>query len=513
MPIAQPFGLVRILGTPYIAARGRDPRPATPVVVNPFARISLAQLMNDSRPPISVPVDPGDPGTTDRDNLIYGTYRPQGMNQAGKPVTAGLITDRADLTPYNANTVDLLTLSASNITITRKEIFGQIKVTGSNILIYDSLVRGCRTTPTGETACIQLHDATHLNFVIRDSTIEPQWPNQNQDGIKGNNFTVERCHIYWCVDGIGIFNANGSTRPTNTRALGNHVEAHCYFHGPYYANSNGPKYLTTAGTYVAGTSASSVARPADGWTDNVHPDGNHNDGIQIQGGYGGMTRGLDGAWSGDGILCKGNNLDDYDAEASLGNPWGAGYPVPGTSSGLAGSKLGTQDNHRRQQQSPGLVGPVLTGNRLTSGKFATNGASLIVNPTVNALPFPSTAAPNKYTVVCEDNYMNNTTAGYNLQKGVMGQLKVSVLREKIGGDWFMFTPSSTATIYPFRIYDGSPASAGGVVGGGDHSGIQFGADVDGTPGLQTHRWFDNGNRYGGEGTLLTPGNRTGIVYS
>jgi hypothetical protein len=284
------------------------------------------------------------------------------------------------------------------------------------------------------------------------------------------------------------------------------VEAHCYFHGPFYANSNGPKYLTDSGTYVSGTTSASVPRPADGWTDAGHADGNHTDGVQIQGGYGGMVRDAAGNWSGDGMLVKGNYLDTYDAEASQGNPWGPGYPVPGTSTGLPGSKLGTQDNHRRQQQSPSLVGPVLTGNRLTNGKFAANGSSIIVNPGVNAFPFPSAAQPNKWTCVVEGNFVNEAAGGHNIQKGVMAQMKIVLLREKVMGDWFMFNPSSTATIYPFRIYDGSPAS-------GNHDVIQFCPDVSGAPGITTHRWYDNGGRYGAAGEALTPGNRTGIIYT
>ena len=103
--------------------------------------------------------------------------------------------------------------------------------------------------------------------VINFMSTEPRFPNSNLDGIKGSGFKAYRNHIYWTVDGFGVFTLPGtitnikgggggretereeryispdlllgSGNPTSVEIAGNFVEAMAYFHGGYYSDING----------------------------------------------------------------------------------------------------------------------------------------------------------------------------------------------------------------------------------------------------------------------------------
>lgn len=509
MVIAQVYGrVVDTNGSTVVKRRGGT--AVTPPIQQTLTGIlTRIEVFNDGR---AAPVDPGGgPGggtTNPRDALVYGVDRPT-------TATTGHITPLAQMTDYNSPNTQNVTLSTPNEVIRGKRIYGIVARGADNILIEDCIFLGPPAKPSSETAVVNCLGNVGKNTVLRDCTIAPRWPNPYMDCMKGSEYTAERLHCFWGVDGFGVFNTGGSTKATNVKIMGCLVEANVYFHGDGYS-SPGTSYLNTSGGYSAWGSTS-VVRTVDQWVDTGHHDGNHADGIQIQGGYGGMTRNANGTWSGDGIYIIGNFLAGNEAEHNMADPSGSGLIVPGQAGSLSGSRLGTMDSMKRNvNQSPTMTIPFTGGYRMTNGKYPVNGSGVIINPGVNAFPFPSTAAPNKFTVVCIRNWIDGYNSAFNLQRGVMGTMQVAVLNNRIGPHVFEFSPGTNPSTYPIRIY----VTSGGVK---QYETIKFAppdsnasaapSGAQGNAGLATQVWDDPTNRFGTNGSPLTEGRNSGIVYS
>ena len=56
--------------------------------------------------------------------------------------------------------------------------------------------------------------------VINFMSTEPRFPNSNLDGIKGSGFKAYRNHIYWTVDGFGVFTLPGTITNIKGEAAG-----------------------------------------------------------------------------------------------------------------------------------------------------------------------------------------------------------------------------------------------------------------------------------------------------
>ncbi|GAA3693044.1 hypothetical protein GCM10023081_33010 [Arthrobacter ginkgonis] len=175
-----------------------------------------------------------------RSSLVAGTYKP---TSATTGVPSG-----TKLTPYNTSGADLV-ITKDGTVLDGLEIWGDIKVRAKNVTIKNSKLHGGKAHPANATGIIDANNANVTNLVVQDSTLDPQRPSYNRDGIVGHDYTSLRNHISHTNDGLGIFNRPGGPVTANVTASGNYIHTLTFFD-----------------------------------KDAVHTDGTHNDGIQVQGG-------------------------------------------------------------------------------------------------------------------------------------------------------------------------------------------------------------------------------------
>jgi hypothetical protein len=117
------------------------------------------------------------------------------------------------------------------------------------VIIRNSIIRGENYTSAGQ-CLINAVASTVSNLKIYDSEIVPEYPSVNDGaGICGHDFVATRLNIHGEVDGVDIFGSNATVSSSWIHNL------------PFYP----------------------VAPD--------HPNGSHNDGIQISGGSGGLITG------------------------------------------------------------------------------------------------------------------------------------------------------------------------------------------------------------------------------
>lgn len=152
------------------------------------------------------------------------------------------------LKPYNTSGADLV-ITVDGTVLDGLEIYGDIKVRAKNVTIKNSRLHGGGHNPTNATGIVDANSSAVSNLVVENSTIIPDRPSYNRDGIVGHDYTALRNHIQRTNDGLGIFNRPGGPVTANVTAKGNYIHSLTYFS-----------------------------------EDIVHSDGTHNDGIQVQGG-------------------------------------------------------------------------------------------------------------------------------------------------------------------------------------------------------------------------------------
>lgn len=171
---------------------------------------------------------------------VPGSYKPTAA-------TTGVIAG-TKLTKHNQSGADLV-ITKDNTVLENLEIYGDIKVRAKNVVIRNSLLRGGSKAPANPTAIVDATGSQVVNLRIEDSTIRPDRPHYNRDGIKGHDLSARRNNISGTTDGMGIFNRPGGSVAANVTAEANYIHSLTYFD---YSSA--------------------------------HSDGTHNDGIQVQGG-------------------------------------------------------------------------------------------------------------------------------------------------------------------------------------------------------------------------------------
>ena len=189
-----------------------------------------------------VPAVPA-PNTNPRTTLVYGDYKPSAANTGN---LAGI-----SLTPFNTGGADLI-VSADGTIFRNLDIFGDIKVQASGVRFENCRIRGGLGTPVVRTGCINAMDPRCVGLVVQDCLIQPDRPHRCRDGIYGQKYTVERCNITRCNDGVSGYNLPPATA-ADIKVYGNFIHELTY----WFPDSN-----------------------------TAHNDGTHNDGIQIEGGTG-----------------------------------------------------------------------------------------------------------------------------------------------------------------------------------------------------------------------------------
>ena len=168
-----------------------------------------------------------------RENLVYGTYRPDAT-------TTGILSDRSGLTVINGN---YTTVQASEL-IENKWIKGKVTIKHPGVRIKNCLITGDTAGPSSPSySAITAYDRQTSPCVVTDCTIEASVTTvYSGNGVHGKDMELYRCNISGWVDGIGQFDRN------------------CVAKGNWIHDL--PRYA---------------------WSPN-HGDGSHNDGIQVHGG-------------------------------------------------------------------------------------------------------------------------------------------------------------------------------------------------------------------------------------
>lgn len=107
---------------------------------------------------------------------VPGSYKPAAA-------TTGVIAG-TKLAKYNQSGTDLV-ITRDNTVLENLEIYGDIKVRAKNVVIRNSLLRGGSGAPANPTAVVDATGSQVVNLRIEDSTIRPDRPHYNRDGIKG----------------------------------------------------------------------------------------------------------------------------------------------------------------------------------------------------------------------------------------------------------------------------------------------------------------------------------------
>ncbi|MBO9553260.1 right-handed parallel beta-helix repeat-containing protein [Cellulomonas sp.] len=163
------------------------------------------------------------PRVIDRQVAAPGTVMPDATN-TGVPVGT-------KLTVYNGN----LTITQPGTVIDGLDIRGFVKVKAKDVTIKNSIVRGVSTT----TAQGLVTSESTGSLTIEDSELYNATPNWYVDGLRGSNITAKRLNIHDVIDTMHIYGDNVT------------LESSWLHHTLHYDN------------------------------DPSHPDGTHDDNIQI----------------------------------------------------------------------------------------------------------------------------------------------------------------------------------------------------------------------------------------
>lgn len=170
-----------------------------------------------------------------------GTYKP---STATTGVPAGTI-----LTTYTGPT----TITTAGTIIENKYIDRYLTINAADVVIRRCEIVGGTSWAGAHKGLIDARPANVSNLLVEDCTIHQQVPNVYVNGIMGHHFTMQRCYVYHCVDGAGVYNNNtGQKSNVYVNMYANLFERFTFF-------SPDPDHAST---------------------DNI----THNDGVQLHGG-------------------------------------------------------------------------------------------------------------------------------------------------------------------------------------------------------------------------------------
>jgi len=357
------------------------------------------------------------------------------------------------LTRYNYPGSARIDITTANQVFRGMEIFGDIRIMARGTRFYDCLFRGPNYWPTNDAAIVECNFAAGYDTQFADCTFEPQLPNYRRNALVGHEFKAFRCHIRWCNDSIGIFTAPAlGAKPTNVEISACLLDGTVYWHGKTAQYAGQP----TGNITVRGPQGQSYTVPP--W---VQSDGTHNDGIQIQGAYGGTKS----------VWVHGNAIYNYDWDQVAVHPDGAQYPVP---------MLGSQDTPHRH------------ATRLFDGHVASNGQAIIAQQNVNQFP-------QSDTVVIENNHLDSSGQLFVPAAGAYPAVQMTFRNNTLGPNAYVWTPTNPK---PLMMRVGVRLK----------TTLQGSAAGTGRGGAETNRFRDPTNHWRPDGTLIAEGRTAGIYY-
>jgi hypothetical protein len=302
-------------GRRVAVARGRQPIVLLPRQAAPVGRLTRIAGR-------SVYIDPDPP--VDRSTLVPGTYLPDAS-------TAGVI-GAGTWTPLSTvNTA--VTYATNGQTINRVLFTEKVSVAAKDVTFTNCRFLG----PNGPTpqAAVQCTNAAVENLVLQDCDITQQNPIWDSPGIKGHHFTLRRCHIWNCQDGIA------------------HIGV-----GSVYTGVN--QGITIESSWIEKMSYMS---PDPGASGGLPDNASHCDGMQLRGG--------------DGIRIRGNRFDGF-----VSDEVGQGNILPvnlASGTHVTGNKYATVSDPSMQSTSCLMCSPVLGafGDLMIEENWFDGGAFMI----------------------------------------------------------------------------------------------------------------------------------------
>lgn len=173
-----------------------------------------------------------------RDNLVYGTYRPDAN-------TTGIVGSVDALTVHSGN----LTTTTAGQVIENLRITGKLTIKHANVTVRNCLLEGLTAGATSPSySSITAYDALSPGTNVYDCTIRGEVDSvYSANGMQGRDINLYRCDISGLVDGVGA-------QRSNVGVYG------CWIHDLRWFS----------------------------WSP-YHSDGTHNDGIQLHGGGSNFT--------------------------------------------------------------------------------------------------------------------------------------------------------------------------------------------------------------------------------
>lgn len=175
-----------------------------------------------------------------RDELVYGTYRPDGS-------TTGAVSPIGDLDVVAGD----VNITTPGYVFEGYHVQGKVTINAANVTVRNCHITGETAGPsTPSYSLVTAYSNQVSSSTIIDCTLAASVATvYSGNGGQGRDITFERCNIYGTVDGMGIQNENASL-------LGNWIHDLAWY----------------------------------AWSP-VHSDGTHNDGVQVHGGSNFLIRG------------------------------------------------------------------------------------------------------------------------------------------------------------------------------------------------------------------------------
>jgi hypothetical protein len=125
------------------------------------------------------------------------TTRPPAPRAGGKPGPGNTgVPAGTRLTLVNGDQ----TFATSNQVVSGMDIHGFVRITGKNVTIKNSIIRGGSRSGCSDTGVLRIDNGG--SATVQDTEISPSAPNACLDGIWASNATLVRMNIHGSVDGI-----------------------------------------------------------------------------------------------------------------------------------------------------------------------------------------------------------------------------------------------------------------------------------------------------------------------
>jgi hypothetical protein len=196
--------------------------------------------------PVPVPV-PVPPPPTGKPSALNTGYAPTGVTLTPYPATGG---------PGGPVVSGVLTLATAGLALSGFLFSCRIVIKAANISLRKFKVAGPASAPGAATALVDCTDAAARNCLLEDGTLDPAVPSAFWTGVRGHDFTAQRCNLARVTDGFAVYNTHNTGGPVNVSLLANFVHELAGFGPPFTKNncvrwSGGSSLLARGNNFAA----------------------------------------------------------------------------------------------------------------------------------------------------------------------------------------------------------------------------------------------------------------------